>query len=406
MRREDVCRTGVRRSESGQALVVTGLVMTAIMGATGMAVDMGYLRYTQRRMQTAADAAAVTAAAELNYGDYVTAGQADASTNGFTNDDNNVTVAVNNPPTEGAYAGESGYAEVIITQTVPTFFMKVMGITSEQVTARAVGHYGSSKNCVYALSPSASDAILNNGSGTIHMSCGIVDDSSASQALLNNGSGSITSSGTMVVGGYENNGSGSISPKPTTGVPPQPDPLGYLSEPTVGSCNYNNEVINGSQTATLSQGVYCNGILINGSNTVTFNSGTYIINGGSFTVNGSNTITGNNVTFYLTGGASVTFNGSSGVTLTAPTSGTYEGILFFQDRTDSASATINGANVGNMAGALYFPDAQITYNGSGPDTAYSIVVAKTVLFNGSATVNDDYSSLADGSPIKSATLAE
>jgi uncharacterized membrane protein len=64
----------------------------------GMAVDMGYLRYQRRIMQNAPDSGAVAAASEINYGDYVSAGQTDAAANNFTNDVDGVTVTVNYPP--------------------------------------------------------------------------------------------------------------------------------------------------------------------------------------------------------------------------------------------------------------------------------------------------------------------
>ncbi|HEV2425032.1 MAG TPA: pilus assembly protein TadG-related protein [Terriglobia bacterium] len=396
----------MNRGNSGQALAVTCLAMSVLMGATGLAVDMGYLRYTQRRMQTAADAAALTAAAELNYGDYVSAGLADAAANGFTNGANNVTVAVNSPPTEGAYAGQSNYAEVIVTDSVPTFFMKMLGINSEQVSARAVGHYNSSTNCVYALSPNATNAIHINGTVSFTAQCGVVDDSNASPALLMDGaSGSLSATSIAISGSYTNNGSGLLSPTPTTSAPPQSDPLAYLSAPPVGTCTYSSAQ-NFNSSASLTQGVYCGGISVGGNANVNFASGTYVINGGQLSFGGSSTITGSNVMFYLTGGASLSISGGTTVTLSAPTSGTYSGILFFQDRTDSSAASFQGGNSMNLTGGLYFPDAALEFKGNNSSSAYGIIVASTLLFDGNSTINDNYSSLSNGSPIKSATLAE
>ena len=405
MCRRDSRATRPRRSESGQGLVITGLAMAALMGAVGLAVDVGYLRYTDRRMQTAADAAAVAAAAELNYSDYMTAGQTDASSNGFTNGSNNVTVAVNTPPTKGAYAGQPNYVEVIITDSVPTFFMRVLGTNSEAISARAVAHEFTGNNCIYALSPNASNAIYLGGSASVPTSCGIVDDSNASDALHNGGSGSLTASAVSVSGGWTSNGGGTITPTPSTNVPPEPDPLGYLPEPSVGSCTYSSKVIVNSSVA-LGQGVYCGGIKVNGGGSVTFGSGLYIINGGELTIAGGAAASGTDVTFYITGGASVTVNGGSTTTLVAPTSGTYAGVLFFQDRTDSSAATVTGTSGSTITGTLYFPDAALTYSGNSSITAYNLIVASTVSFSGNATVNNDYSSLSGGSPIQSATLAE
>jgi len=388
-------------------MVVVGLTMVALMGAAGLAVDLGYLRYIQRRAQNAADSAAVAATAELLNGDYVTAGKNDAAANGFTDGSNNVTVAVNYPPTLGIYANQTNFVEVIVTQSVPTFFMKAVGYSTETVSARAVGHYWSGTNCIYALSPNSTNAVLINGTNTITAACGAMDDSKASQAFLNNGGSSFTDTGTMITGGYLNNGTGTISPTPATGTPPEPDPLAYLAAPTVGSCTYSTQqIVNGSGNYSFSQGTYCGGILGNGTGTITFNSGTYIIKGGSLTINGTQKVTGSGVTFYITGGAYVTINGGNGVTLTAPTTGTYAGILFFQDRADSSTATINGTNQSSFTGSLYFSDAPLTYNGSGPAAAYTILVAYTITFNGNSTINDNYASLTNGSPVKTATLAE
>ena len=41
----------------------------------GLAIDMGYLRYMKRQMQSAADAAAIAAAGEIDFGDWNNAGQ-------------------------------------------------------------------------------------------------------------------------------------------------------------------------------------------------------------------------------------------------------------------------------------------------------------------------------------------
>jgi hypothetical protein len=395
------------RSESGQALAVTALGMLVLLGAAGIAVDLGYLRYEQRRMQTAADSAALAATAELLNGSYVTAGQTDAAANGFTNGSGNVTVAVNYPPTEGIYVNQSYFVEVIVTDMLPTFFMKALGTNSETITARAVGHYWNGTNCIYALDPSAGDAIKVTGTVALTAACGIMDDSSSSSAFDKTGSGSVTVPSNMITGGLSESGSGTLSPTPTTGVPPESDPLAYLPEPTVGSCTYTSKFsVTGSGTTTVSPGVYCGGLSITGSGSVTFSAGTYIIEGSGLNVTGSTTVTGSDVMFYITGGASVNFVGSDSSSLTANTNGTYAGILFFQDRTDSSAANISGSATTDITGALYFPDAQLNYNGSSSTSAYTIVVADTIVINGSTTINDNYATLPNGSPIKTAILAE
>ena len=44
-----------RNRQAGQALVFVTFGLVALIGVVGLSIDMGYLRYTKRRLQTAAD---------------------------------------------------------------------------------------------------------------------------------------------------------------------------------------------------------------------------------------------------------------------------------------------------------------------------------------------------------------
>ena len=126
------------------------------------------------------------------------------------------------------------------------------------------------------------------------------------------------------------------------------------------------------------------------------------------------------MTFYDTTGAAAGYTGTNkayagvsianGVTATfsAPTSGSLAGILFFQDRSvakGSAASTFAGGTSLNLAGALYFPTTQLNYS-NGASAAYTILVADTLVFTGGATMNNNYASLSNGSPIRMARLSE
>jgi len=68
------------RNEDGQVLVITVLCMGILIGALGMAIDVGVLFRARRNMQIAADAAAMAGATALFYGgDMTTAAKAAAS---------------------------------------------------------------------------------------------------------------------------------------------------------------------------------------------------------------------------------------------------------------------------------------------------------------------------------------
>ena len=78
-------------------------------------------------------------------------------------------------------------------------------------------------------------------------------------------------------------------------------------------------------------------------------------------------------------------------------------MLFFQDRTIVSAAMnqfVGGINM-SLSGTLYFPTTPVTFsNGSSSSSPYSIIVAKTVAFTGGTKLNNDYSSLPGGNPIK------
>ncbi len=407
-----------RRRERGQIVAVAAISMVAMVAMAALAVDVGYARFEKRRMQTAADSAAVAAAYALNTGlNYTTAAQSDSSLNGFTNGANGVTVAAQNPPTSGAYAGNNNYVEADVSQTQPTFLLKAIGINSIPVTVRAVAASSSGLACIYGLDPSGS-AILASGSPTVISQCAMLSDSN----MTVGGTATVHAAAFYVTGTYSGPGPPQVNPAPTTGDLPASDPLSYLSSPATGSCAQNNYHVTSHQTVTISAGTYCGGIKVDGGGVLKLLPGTYIFNGGGFTVNGSATVesvnsdgsVGGGVTIYNTYSAGnsyspINLDGSATIILTAPTTGGYAGILFFDDRSISSAQTntINGNSSSTFQGALYFPATTLSFGGSGSTAAYTILVAKDVIFTGGATFSNNYSSLPSGlSPIKTEGVAE
>jgi hypothetical protein len=82
-------------------------------------------------------------------------------------------------------------------------------------------------------------------------------------------------------------------------------------------------------------------------------------------------------------------NGTADVSLSAPTSGTYSGILFFGDRADTSgtSNTFNGDATSRLTGDLYFPSQPVSYQGNFSGTnGCTQIIADTVQWTGNATV--------------------
>jgi len=170
--------------------------------------------------------------------------------------------------------------------------------------------------------------------------------------------------------------------------------------------------ISGNNTITLQPGLYLGGINVTGNANITFESGTYVLAGGGLSVTGNSTLTGSGVTFYNTSGAvayaPIKFTGNETANLSAPTSGSLEGMLFFQDRSITYSSSngseIEGNSSSTFDGALYFPTTALSYVGNSSNSGYTLLIADTLTIVGNSTIGNNYSLLSNGSPIQSATI--
>ncbi len=417
--------------EKGQTLALFAVCLAAVLGCSGLAIDVGQLRYQKRQMQAAVDAAAVAAAIEINScgstadcSAMKTAAQQALVENGFSgssllaqcaaNSNSGLTLTVNNGPcflgskSADPNYGNTGYVETVLTGPVRMYLGSLVGVRSIKVTVRAEA-YAAPQFCMYVsvlnTSSSGPQAILLNG-GTLTAQCGIYDDSGSSNALASNSGVTVTSTKFDVHGGWSPNNGGTFSSTPVVGASAVADPLSYLTAPTVpGSCT-GNQSINSSQT--LQPGCY-SGFNVQNNSTLTLAAGTYIIEG-AINVNSGSTLAGTGVTLYLTGSGSMTMNSGSKAALVAPTTGSLAGILIWQASSDTNAMIIDSGATAAYQGAIYAPSAQLTLNSGGNTAAYTILDVGSVILDSGAifTLNDNYSSLPNGSPIKggSAVMVE
>lgn len=306
---------------------------------------------------------------------------------------------------------------------VPTLFAKVLNINTVPVLARAEAA-SLAQNCVYAIAPSSSGAATVSSGTSVAANCGIVVESTSSSAASCT-SASVTATQILLTGSGSAS-SCSYSPTPTLGatVPSPADPLPSLATPSIGSCGTSTaSPYTGSKTAisipgsaTLNPGVYCGGITVKRGATVALNAGTYILKTSSsnaLAIDVGATVTGTGVIFYNCGSGAITFgytsfpSSSGGVDLVAPTSGTYAGILFFQDSGNATTATILGTSSWStiLQGVAYFPAATVNYTYSGT-AAYNALDAYDINFaysssasTGTSTFAKDSSSASGGSPL-------
>gem|GEM_PF-938651 len=280
-------------------------------------------------------------------------------------------------------------------QITPCTYTTTIRVSGNSNLTFASGNYTLAGGLVVS---GASVATLNPGNYTIQGGITV-----SSSAQINLGSGSYYIQGGLTV---------STAASATLGAGNY-----FIQGPLASSnCRAGALLISTGANASLGSGNYVieGGIAVSSGSSLVLGSGTYVLEGGGMTVCSGGTLTGSGVTFYNTqNGSSYPYQGidlatGSKIFLTAPTSGPLAGILFFQDRSVGVggppSIMNTGAN-GTFEGALYFPTTSLQYS-SGADAAYTIIVADTLTMSSGSSINNDYSSLAYGSPIKQAILVQ
>jgi hypothetical protein len=449
---------GSQKPRKGGALLLVTFSVVPMIGFIGLVTDLGYMHFLQKSAQAAADSAALAAVYRFNRtmagssfscstawmcnqpskrcppdltaaSNPVETACLYAKVNGFSTSTpkQNVTIESQTTPHVPTAPGVSSvgwWITVRVTQTVPQLFSAILGNSTGTVAARASAVVQPGLGCVYALDPIAAGAYYQNGATTFQSACGIyVNSSDPSAAMKGNGGAVLAASMINVVGGVE--WQGSISPPPNTGVTPIDDPLSYLQPPSpcssttgcdAASCSAHPNTVVVNSNTTLYPGVYCGGIKVK-SGTATFSSGQYILVGGGISTQDTNShIVGSGVLFYNTYNSSnvykpIQFNANSDVRIDAPTTGDYAGVLVMQDRgccTSIPTESFQGGATSFFEGIIYAPRSLVQFAGNPSlDIAhYTIVIARRFAVQGTGTMNNDFSHLIGGNPLKQVGLVE
>jgi Ca2+-binding RTX toxin-like protein len=299
------------------------------------------------------------------------------------------------------------------TYTVPGVYLVSLTVTQSDnssitATTNFVVTVGDS---VYVLNSTASGALTISGTSSIKVLGPVDVDSKSSSAILATGSASITASQINVVGGVSLSSTATLSPAPHTAAAAVADPLaglpGPAASPSLGAVNLTN-----SNKLTVNPGTYSQ-ISVSGMAVLTMNPGIYVIEGGGFTVSNGGSVSGNGVLIFNAGsnypnsgtsGATfggITLSGAGTFNLTAPTSGTYAGVVIYQARNNTRALSIGNSAMAGMRGVVYAPYALLTLSGSS-QTKASLVVG-TLNLSGSVALTQ-MAQGSDGGDI--ATIAD
>ena len=383
-------RLGANRS--GNVAVVFAITLPILLGAAGLGVETSYWYYRSLQLQSAADAAAYTGGLEKLAGSQtsvIEAAAADTATsNGF--ETSSGTVTVHTPPTTGPNISAHA-VEVVLRQTVERYFTSIFSSAPVVLSARAVAKSSTvSKACMLALDTVASKAALFSGSSNLTLTaCAVMSNSTAADSIKVQGSAKLTVSCLMSAGGMDLAG-GTVSTTcstPISQTQPALDPFIDLPVPPV------TNPCRSTKGATLQPGTYCSGLSLSG--TVNLSAGVYVIDSGDLKINANANVTGANVTIYMRCGSRISINGTATVQLSAPTTGSYAGVLFYGDRTCvGGSNTFNGTATSLLTGAIYFAKQDVNYLGNFSGSGgCSQVVAGTIQWSGNTSIKQDCTSL-------------
>jgi hypothetical protein len=251
-----------------------------------------------------------------------------------------------------------------------------------------------------ALNPTACNSYSQGGSAVVTITTGgLMDNSSCNPSLADSGSGATTATAIQYYtgAGY----TGTFSPTPVAVSTRMPDPLASMIPPDLatlgqspdsGGTPASPKVANFGGSTTVHPGVYYGGIKISGSGTVTFLPGNYVLAGGGLSLTSSASTTGSGVMVYNTSDpvhptaagacASISLTGGGSTTFTAPTSGPYKDVVFWQDPACAVDFKVAGGGA-LASGVYYLPGA--TFNFTGSKTLGSAqIIADQFNFNGSA----------------------
>jgi hypothetical protein len=148
-----------RRDQSGNYLIIMGLMMPVLIGCVGLATDYGLWLHTHQSMQGAADSAAISAATAGITNSPSTQANAVTASYGFVSGADGVIVTVNRPPHSGLHTAQQEAIEVIVQQPQTPMFSAVFSSQPFTISARAVAAGLGGSGCVLALDRTANGAV-------------------------------------------------------------------------------------------------------------------------------------------------------------------------------------------------------------------------------------------------------
>lgn len=385
----DVCMTFLSEDRAvASVLFIVSLPMFLVLA--GLGIDIGAAYSNQIVLQNAADAAALAAALDLrsNTSSACSQGQNYASTNlpsaangtvlqaadcttGYWSFSNNTYESCGASTVTCVDSNPVNAVRVLLRREksngnqLPISFMALMGWDHWNLSAVAIAAIpGNGGVCFFA---NGDVSMGNNGSISLN-GCNAQFDGNLIDS--GNGKGQSVPSVTTSPGVIEFNSSEtsqnqgvSLTGTVVNGAPTPNNPYANTPAPSTSSCVSGTVNIDSTHLPAANS---CFSGTVNFNSSVTLAAGYYVFNGATVSVPGNNiTISGSGVTLITEGNVSLDSKNDLTLSLTAPTSGTYQGLAIFG--VGSSDLTITGKNslTMNIVGAIYFPSGTLDLKNNG-----------------------------------------
>ena len=376
-----------------------------------------------------------------------------ATLNGYTTG-GQITVSPSRPPTIGAYNTDNLAVEAIIRQVQTVSFARLFDTNATTVTTRAVAKLVAVGDaCVLTLTDSL---ILSGNFSATAPNCMLASNKPGQNSINIGGSSTVNVNSLTAVGECAGCYSNNVVPGVPVYAPnvPTRNPYAALDLQTWPSYTGGSECDNskigsganlngnngnsgnptGAYPPTYSNAgfpntsgkAYCSQLHMQNGDNITFSPGIYVfynapikIDGGSLTCIGCTNTNGVHIVqidpsgqhddFDINAAATVVLSAGTTVPtvpgLTPTTAPALTGVLFYRTATsqnfNSSEITINGGATTNLAGGIYFPNADAHYNGNNSSPC-TVIVGGGITMNGTAGLNSNLATTgcsAIGTPI-------
>ena len=375
------------------------LTAAGVIATIGLGIDViGWYR-TNRTLQNAADAAAV-AAARNGTSSYQSEALAVATSYGFIDGSNGISVTPLNNQT--CPNGQTNCYQVTVAMaSAPQFFSQIVGLPAPAISSAAMaGGAQTHTYCLMALGSSGTDpAILGNGVPAANLdNCNIMSNTGMTCHGHNTGA----------TNGDAHNTDNGCGITQNSNVPILPDPYKSLaSNIPANTCGGSYPQKSGglqtkwSGAKTLAATtIVCGDLQLTADTALTTASpgSVLVIENGQLDTNGSKlaTVAGSALTIIFSGtSGSYTHAPTGGGTLdfNAPTSGTWSGVAIYQDPALTTGVDISAAGstpTWDISGLVYLPHASVLFSGAVNNSANGAscfgLVVDNITINGTGEI--------------------